>query len=171
MDQIEDVLISLASDRTDGYGRRPIPDAVDAEIRGLVRYLSDADPVTRDALLSMMTERHGFVLLAFAERMASLAVRSWNPEFVREGLEALAFGTRLVYFKEAVSILSLLYRSLTKLGVNATAFFAGAVGLGDELFDSLVRAFPSRDEQDRAIEAMGYTEGLDQDGFRYARAW
>lgn len=171
MDQIEDALISLASDRTHGYGRRPIPDAVDSEVRGLVNGLRDADPGTRDALLSLMTEHHGSVLLAFAERMASLAVRSRDPQFLRDGLGALAFGSRLVDSREAVLILSLVYRSLEKLGMDATGLFAGAIGLGDESFDACVRAFPSRDKKDRAIKAMGYTEGRDRDGFRYSRTW
>lgn len=171
MHQIEDILISLASDRTNGYGPRPIPDEVDEDVRMLVGYLGDAAPASRDALLSLMTERHGFVFLAFAERMAALAVRSGNPQFVCEGLDAVVLGSRLIYFKEALPALSLLYRSLTSLNLDAAGFFAGAVSSGDEPFDSLVRGFPARDENDRDIEAMGYIESRDQNGFRYARTW
>jgi hypothetical protein len=119
----------------------------------------------------MMTDLHASGLLAFAERMASLAVRTGNPQLVREGLEALAFGAGLVDIREAILILPLLYQSLRKLDVDATNYFAGAIGLGDAQFDSVLREFPNRDEENRSIEVMGYIEGRDQDGFRYVRTW
>ena len=171
MDQIEDVLTTLASSKTDGYGPRPIPDPIDDDVRNLIDYARGSDPETRNALVSLMAERHGFVLLAFSERMASLGVRTGEARFVREGLEAAALGSHLVYYKEAVPALSLHYRTLMKLNVDPAKFFDGIAGLGGWQFDSLLKDFLKRSEQDRTIEAMGYSEGKDQDGFRYVRTW
>jgi hypothetical protein len=171
MNQIKDLLVFLGSKKTHGYGPRPIPDAIDQKVRELVTYLGDADPSTRNAIFSMMSEHHGLVLLAFAERMASLAVRTRNLQFIREGLEALAYGIRLVDDREVLMVLSLLYRSSIHLDLDAAGFFAGTIGLGGEMFDSFLLSFPRRNEEDRSIGAMGYIESRDQDGFRYRRTW
>ena len=171
MQQIEDLLISLASDRTNLYGPRPIPDPIDDEVRELVRSVDEADWETRKVLFGLMNAHHGWVLLAFAERMASLAVRTGNPQNVSEGLEALAYGAQFIDLREAILIMSLLYRSATKLNLDAVVLFDEAARLGDADFAAVARTYPSREEHSRSIAAMGYIESDDHDGFRYVRTW
>jgi hypothetical protein len=119
MSEIADQLLSLASDITDGYGPRPIPCCIDETVSDLVDSLETMDASTRQATLSNMEERHGFVLIAFAERMASLAVRTNQQRVIVIGLSALAIAAKLVYFKEVMPVLSLLYQSAQTLGLEA----------------------------------------------------
>jgi len=171
MKQVEDVLMLLASDSTNCYGPRPIPDAIDDDVRDLLRSIEDSTPETREALVSVMTERHGFVLLAFAERMASHAVRTHDTQFIRQGLQAAAIGSQSVYFKESVPALCLLYQSAVKLGCSGEILLGEVDCPESPLFETMLHAFPMRTEEDRSIESMGYIESFDHDGFRYHRTW
>jgi hypothetical protein len=118
-----------------------------------------------------MAERHGFVLVAFAERMASYAVRKQQPDLIAQSLSALAIAVKLVYIKEVLPVVSLLYRSVHKLDLDAHDVFANKGGYRNEMLDKFLDDFLCRSETDRSIEAMGYFEGNDQDGFRYKRTW
>ncbi len=172
MARLEDLLQEFAIRRIMGYGPRPIPDPLDARVHLLVG-LIDGSGRNADAgaILSRMAQHHGSLLVAYAGRLASQAVRKGDPELIREGLKAAAFGSRLDDPREAIMILSLLYRSLEKLKADPSRFFGEASGLGDPYFDTNLRGFPSRSEEDRSIGAMGYIEGSDEGGFRYVRTW
>ncbi len=69
-------------------------------------------------IISQMTRAHGSVLVAFAERLASRAVRENKPEFIGAGLSALAIAIKLLDFREVLPIVSLLHRSAEKLGLD-----------------------------------------------------
>jgi hypothetical protein len=171
MPQVEATLQLLDSKQSNGYGNLPIPCAIDDEVHALVAHLVALDPAGRRDLLSRMTQRHGYALLAFAERMAALAVREVRPELVDIGLSAAAISADLVDFRDALMVLSLLYRSAEKLGLDPSAAFAKVESFGNQYFDECIRRFPHRAEADRSIQAMGYVESEDQEGFRYQKTW
>jgi hypothetical protein len=165
------ILLYLASDATDGYGLSPIPSPIDEKVRNLVASFEAMDITSRQVTLSNMDERHGFVLIAFAERMSSLAVRTKNVDLIAEALSALAISARLVYFKEVMPVVSLLYRSAQNLGIDPRRPLSDPFCVGDEGFSEFVNKFPDRSHEDRSIEAMGYEENSDGDGFLYKRTW
>jgi hypothetical protein len=170
MDQLEDLLIRLGSERFHGYGLLPIPDALDEEVRRLMACIREAETADRQVLFSLLTEMHGYVLLAFGNRRAALAVRSQNPQYAREALEAVSYGGRSsVDTMEAFLVVPLIYRSLTKLKVDPSGIFAGVRASDDARIDSFIRAFPTQGERDRSIEVMGWFESQDRDGLRYDR--
>ena len=72
-----------------GYGPLPIPQPRDAEIEALLRSWMALDESTRQAAAQGIAEEQRFTLLAYSERMASLAVRKRNQELIRLGLLAL----------------------------------------------------------------------------------
>lgn len=65
----------------EGYGNWPLPCARDKEVAAFVRVLTQADAERPHA-------RYVPVLVAFAERMATLARREGSPERLRIGLAA-----------------------------------------------------------------------------------
>lgn len=167
-----DLLLYLGSDATDGYGPRPIPSAIDEKVADLITSIKAMGATSRDATLSIMDERHGLVLIAFAERMSSLAVRTKRDDLLASAFVAIAIATRLINFKEILPVMSLLYKSASKLGADVKLAFreCGSV-LGGKTFSNLFSDFLNRADEDRSIEAMGYEEGSDADGFRYTRTW
>jgi hypothetical protein len=170
MDELEDLIKLLGSKRTDGYGPRRIPHRLDQDVHKLLGVLSRATDDDRAAALSRMVERHGSVMVAFAERMASHAVRTGQSRYLDYGMTALAVASYLIYIKEVIPILSLLYRSTQKLGLEARGVFNTAIPVPAAAgLQQIVDEFLNRSERDRSIEVMYYVEGQDQDGFRYTR--
>ena len=168
MTEIEDVLAFLGSNATDGYGPSPIPSVIDGKVRALIMTISQADAPLRSTILSLLVEKHGFVMIAFAGRMASLSVRTKDEHLIVEGLEALAIASHFMYFKEVLPIVSLLYRSTQKIGANTIEVFEAISDYGPP-FLRLIEEYFQRDEKDQSIDAMGYVESHDETGFRYAR--
>lgn len=167
----DDVLRRLGTEYAHGYGPAPIPCVIDEEVSDIVDFFYASDADDRQAMLAKMIAAHGFVLIAFAERMAARAIRENRPELITHGLAALRISANLVYFKEALPVVSLLYRSIQKLGLDARTVFGGAYGSEADDLGKVLDEFLCRSDEDRGIEAMGYIEGTDQDGFRYQRAW
>ena len=172
VDPTED-LILIASDATNGYGRRPIPHPLDDVVHRLVDGADAADSDDRRLFLGLLNLDQAQVFNAYSERMASLAVRRRDPALVRDGLRASALASHVEDIREIILILSLHYRSLEKLGVDPVVPFAEVVasGLGNDGFAMAAGTYPGRREEDRSIGAMGYVEGQDADGFRYVRTW
>jgi hypothetical protein len=168
--QIGDLIRFLGSDSTDGYGPSPIPSPLDEAVRRLLDFVSRTDDAAVAVIIPSLTEQHGFVLVGFAERMAAYAVRTGQERYIHEGLTALGLASLLLCYNEVLPALSLLYRSTQKIGSDANVAFATTI-LADVRFQSFASDFLRRGEQDRSIEAMGYVESQDQDGFRYSRTW
>jgi hypothetical protein len=147
----------------EGYLSRPIPVARDTEIRDL---LAAAPPQT---LAAVLDQSHAPVLLAYAERMAALAVRRHDPDVLRDGIRAVAAAfTVTADEREVLLVLPLLWRSAELLGLDPAAELAGpASGAAP----GPLAAFATRQPEDRTIEVMGYRESADDDGFRYERTW
>lgn len=168
MAMLEATLEKLASEYTHGYGPSPLPSQIDQEIESLVDAVAAGDETGTPP---GMGETHGFVLMAYAERMASLAVRETSGDILSKGMTALGIASRLVYVKEALPVLALMHNSAIKLGVDPTKLFSAlALNEGDEL-KSYVDSFLNRSAEDRSVQAMGYVESEDEGGFRYARTW
>jgi hypothetical protein len=147
----------------EGYLSRPIPVARDTEIRDLLAATSP------QALAAVLDQSHAPVLLAFAERMAALAVRRHDPDVLRDGIRAAAAAFEVADEREALLVLPLLWRSAELLGLDPAAELTGppsGTGAPGALAD-----FATRQPEDRTIQVMGYRESADDDGFRYERTW
>jgi len=167
---IDDTLLRLGSEYSHGYGPSLLPGKIDEEVESLVDAIA-ADGGEQSAIVLKMSETHGLVLLAYAERMASLAVRRGENAMLEKSMAALRIASALTYVKEALPVLCLLSNSAKKLGVDVNKFFAlTTINLKGEL-KPYIEAFSNRSDEDRSIEAMGYIEGEDEQGFRYLRTW
>ena len=169
--QLSELLERLGSEYTHGYGPSPIPSGIDAEVDDVITSFIKMDERGRNEILSQMKEAHGFVFVAFAERMASCAVRERRSHLIERGLSALAIAVNLVYYKETLPAVSLLYHSASQLGLGTREFLASSDFLRNDVLNGFITDFLDRTEEDRGIEAMGYVEDEDRDGFRYRRTW
>jgi hypothetical protein len=112
-----------------------------------------------------------FVFLAFAARMASLAIglRSQEPLTMATMAMFLQIGTGDV--REDILVLTVIHAAAQKLGIDPRSVFlesARQFGLDDT---SGLEAYLKRSDEDKSLASMGYVEGMDEDGFRFVRTW
>lgn len=162
----------LEIDANRGYGRKRIPVERDFEINQLYDEFAAATQAERDDFCSRLGPSHAAVLRAFAERMASFAVREGSVEPLRRALFALAVGGAADDAREAIMILPLIHRSAELIEAEPQALFAsaGRPCTSGEFADE-IKDFPNRDPHDRSLDAFGYVESADTDGFLYVRTW
>ena len=152
-----------------GYGRKELPSPRDGEIRELL--VSTADSVQFEQVMLLMPRGADGVLAAFAERAASIAVRHQDERELRAGLLAAALALALTDEpREVLPVLALLYRAAEMIGHDPRLEFSSANALTGGKATGLVD-FLQRSPEDRSIQAMGYEEGDDKQGFRFLRAW
>jgi hypothetical protein len=172
--KVENILESmrqLNTARLAGWGASRIPNEIDDEITDLVKgYLELDDEDKRTVRLSVERDQK-FVFLAFAERMASLAIRLESREPLMLAMIAMFLQIGIGDVREDIIRLSLVHAAAQKLEIDPRSVFmesAQQFGLGDT---SGLEAFLRRSDEDKSIKSMGYTEGMDQGGFRFVRTW
>ncbi len=173
-----------------GYLHWPLPGPRDDEIRDLVAALVGAGPggagpggavaggsgtaggVAAGSPAAGLSGEHATVLSAFAERMATLAVRQGATEPLTPGLHAAAVALAAADDRrDVLPVLALLYRAAELTGADPRAAFAGAARDLPPAIADPVLGFAARSHEDRSLDAMGYVERHDPTGFRFDRAW
>lgn len=145
-----------------GYGNWPLPCDRDEEIQSLL-----TSGRLRSA--SGLNPSHGDVLLAFAERLASLARRESSRQRLEAGFAAVEVVAALSEDREAVLVLALLWHAAEELGVDPESLCAAVVDLVGSCRS--IQRFGERDPMSRTIQAMGYEEVLGESGRYYRRTW
>lgn len=161
----------LSVDQNNGYGPAPIPSPRDGEIESLLVKWQSLCPSERSTAAAQISEDQRLTLLAFAERMASTAVRVKDSSRIHLGLLALGLDGWKIDWRDNVIILSLHHDAVRRLGADPRQVFSQA---GLLLSDKVNRAFAdflARTDEDKALDAMGYVTGCDEGGFRYKRDW
>jgi hypothetical protein len=154
-----------------GAGLLPIPSKLDDETAAVIkRFVAVASP-ERKEIASLFTREHTDVLLGFAERMASLAVRLNRGDLIEQGLAAVVLERGMLDVREDMLVLAPLCDSAERLGLDARTLFRAAASLLPGGLSKVVAEFPDRPARSRGLEAMGYLVSSDGDGFRYRRTW
>ena len=161
----------LSVTENNGYGLLPIPHPRDDEIKTLILRWIAFDVTSRQQAAAAIKEDQRFTLLAYSERMASRAVRDKNAELVFLGLLALGLDGWRNDWRDNAVLLCLHYDATQKAGAQPDAVFARAAGLLSDKVATALRGFLRRSPEDKSLDAMGYEEGRDDDGFRYRRTW
>lgn len=161
----------LRDEHNTGYGGLPIPSELDARITRLLEDWLEQDHDTRQHLLSQIREQQQFTLLAYSERMASLAVREHNDQHAFLGLLAQGIDGGHVDWRENMMVLSLHHDALLRIGAPPERAFERVASLLPATPAEYLRAFLRRRPESKSLECMGWAEGRDQDGFRYRRTW
>jgi hypothetical protein len=152
-----------------GYLAQAIPTARDAEIGGLLSRVMEEHHVAR--FMRCLQDGHAIVLRVFAERMASEAIRNRDAAVLRLGLIALLLSWHGPDSRETLMVFPIFYDAVRRMGLDLTLLVASIrETIGDQLAAPFVE-FLQRSESDKSLQAMGYAEGADNDGFRYQRNW
>lgn len=153
------------------YGPLPIPQPRDGEITEVLRAWMALDEPTRQVAAQRILEEQRNTLLAYSERMASLAVRERAEEWIFLGLVALGVDGWRGEWRENVLVICLHYDAAQRLRVSPESVFEKAATLLPLRSANALRAFLRRSEADKTLKAMGYVVGADADGLRYIRTW
>jgi hypothetical protein len=159
----------LRQEKATGYDRESIPNQLDDEIRVLTTSFLNGTDLERALIISTFNENHSMTLLLFSERMASLAVRRNSEEILLAGLIAHLIENWRLDPRENLVRLSLLYHAAVKIGCPPEELFSRASAYAPKDIADQLHAFVHRRPRNKAIEAMGYCESRDADGFRYER--
>lgn len=166
-DDLRNIFNSLIDDEHMDYSSQPIPYELDYVVSDLVNLYKSLSPVEREIVYSLASERNSYTLLAFAERMAALAVREKSRERLLDGLLSLIIENYNADWRDNVTKLAPLYHSAVKIGIDPQSLFTEAASYGNNEVAEVIRDFSQREPEDRSIEAFGYKETYESDGFRY----
>ena len=150
-----------------GYLGLPIPAAEDQVVTDFLDSSVAAGPAEIIRLTTEASRDGRDVLLAYAERAATLAVRLRDRGAVIRALIAVEIGGLSYGSRQALITMSLIDRACRIIGCDfedALEEAARKVGHPGTL---AFATWLTRSAEDRAIEAMGYGEGQDVDGFRF----
>src|SRR5262245_52557020 len=164
---LKKILNSLIDDEHLDYLSQPIPCELDYVIGNLVNLYKGLSPTERETVCSLTGERNSYTLLAFAERMAALGVREKSRERLLDGLLSLIIENYNADWRDNVTKLAPLYHSAMKIGIDPQGLFTEAAYYGRNEVAGIIREFPQREPENRSIEAFGYKEIYELDGFRY----
>src|SRR6266852_7285814 len=159
----------LRGQNNPGYGTLPIPQARDTEISNLLRAWMALDELDRKQSALALSNEQRSTLLAYSERMASLAVRERSQELVTLGLVALGVDGWRADWRDNALIVNLHFDAAQRIGASPGTIFESAAQLLPEKPAHALRSFLRRSADDKSLEAMGYVVGNDDDGFRYRR--
>jgi hypothetical protein len=163
------ILKELLTPKYHGYGNLPIPSPLDNDITEFIDCFIDLEKEERDFFQGQIKNQHKFGFLAYAERMASYAVRKKSSKEIVLGLMAIFLQTGLGDPREDIIIYALLYDATCKIGENPNSVFLKASEKFNFSFVSEIHSFLNRTKKDKSIKSMGFKRGSDKDGFRYIR--
>jgi hypothetical protein len=164
--EAEQLIDHLCSNAIALYALRPIPTAMDEDVRQLLNLLFPKDGSICTEILNKLNQQHGFLLNGFALRMASYSVRTCENIYIKQGIRALNAASRLIYWKEVIPTLVLLYNSMIKIDADPKELLISLPCAGRQ-FKLQIEEFEKRNEYQRSVVAMGYAESQDKDGFLY----
>ena len=172
LDYLLQSIQKLTVARLVGWGTSRIPNDVDAEIKDIInKYLSLGDDGAKKSIRESVGRDQKRVFLAFAERMASLAVRLNSQEPLMMAMMAMFLQIGIGDVREDIIILTLIHAAAEKISSDPRFVFlesARQFGLNDT---SGLEAYLGRSNESKSLKSMGYSEGVDEDGFRFVRLW
>jgi hypothetical protein len=153
------------------YGPAPIPDPRDREVEEFVNSLIAGGP-KRVAEVKSVIGLHGKrVLAAYAERMATGAVRTHDPTLLERALVALVLGGLDNNERESLMVMAPIEDSANRIGVDVEDLFQRVSRtVGPQGTVSLV-SWLSRKPENRSLASMRFVPSQDSGGFRYKLEW
>jgi hypothetical protein len=156
-----------AQQRFAAYGPSPLPDSRDDLVGKFISQTEAGGPPAVAGVAASASERGRRVLRAYAERMASLAVRRGDARLLVRAAVAIVLGGLDQNALEALMVMPLIENSARLLGADlASIFEEGASVVGHPGSVSLM-TWLTRAPEDRTLAAMGFVETADEGGFRY----
>lgn len=149
------------------YWRERIPNEIDQEISARLREIRARTLGERELLVNLVTPENAGVLIGYADRMATLAVRTLDEDVVQLGLWAFVLAWREIGDpRDALRCLAPLYDAATRIGPGAGLFEAVAAQAPSDIASVLIQ-FVGRSDLADILSLMGFAVTDDEDGFRY----
>jgi hypothetical protein len=165
----EDIILMLALKNTAGYSSWPLPCPLDDEITNLINSFITATPLEQNVVSEEAAKlKLNFVFLAFSERMAILGVRENSQNRLFKGLMAHVIEDFRYDYRENLLVISLLYHSAVKIGIDPVDLFQRAAAFARPRVADFIVKFA---KSPTGIRSMGYEEIMTPDGFGYKRTW
>ena len=153
------------------YAKMPLPSDIDSQISLLVRSWLTLEEPARIAALARVSEEHTYLLIGYSARMATLAVREHEAEYILLGLVALGLDGWCGDWRNNALVVPLHYDAARRIGLSPDHIFEEAASVLPSSPADFLRSFLHRTEEDKSIEAMGYSVSADANGFLYVRLW
>ena len=153
-----------------GYGRLPLPNARDNEISEVLRTWAVLDEHARgEASKEFSSDSYVRTLECYSHRMASLAVRARDQEFIYLGLLALGVFGWLPPWGIRAEYVTLHYDSSKRIGVKSESIFEKAAALLSEKVADELRLYLRRTPHSKTLECMNFYTSTAGEGFRYEK--
>ncbi|WP_439676262.1 hypothetical protein [Embleya sp. MST-111070] len=166
MDPTNAQLSALDSRESRNYGDSPLDSKKDRMIGSFIHLIKSGTDLHYAIELAKQKARWD-ALDTYAARMASLAVRNRDSQALRDGLVAALIAMKSTDDqRDVLPTLSILYRAWELVADKNIAFRAQRELEVGETEDPLIE-FGRRSPDERRIQAMGYHEGSDSEGFRF----
>ncbi|TDB81222.1 hypothetical protein E1264_33025 [Actinomadura sp. KC216] len=150
------------------YFQAPIPSAHDEEIARICRGLNTPDDY--ESARRRLAHLGETLLVLFAERMAVLAVRKREEEWLLLGLRASALASKIDDIRIVLAELSLLWHSAGLIGLSPESPF-GRVAREAGAFGEVLTGFAGREPELQSISEMLYSTRGEGENFTYHRDW
>ncbi len=152
-----------------GYGQLSIPDVRDEQIAQLIANVLDTNALSE---FSRKIElKHWDVLLCFAERAATLAVRRQDRKLLKLGLVAAGLVWPVADWRDVLVVLPVLYHAAGMLGMDPAQLFHEVGSLFGGEVEAELTGFLERSDEDKSLAVMGYKLIREPDGVRFKRTW
>lgn len=166
--RFEDIIKILNEVKKIGYWTLPIPSLADERLIKFIEDYYNLIDDERNMIAGKINNELSRLLLYFSERMATLSIRKNDQKYIIIGLKALDISMNATDNREVILILSLFYDAAKRLAIDLVK-----INLKDTLkINQLIYSFVQRKENDKTLDAMGYTFIKDENGeFGYKRTW
>jgi catechol 2,3-dioxygenase-like lactoylglutathione lyase family enzyme len=155
-----------------GYVDAAIPSARDLQVTAYLEGIERGGATVAERAARLLGPPYTGTLVAYAERMASLTVRTEGERPARLGALALALAwARAPDVRVVIPVLGVLHDGIRRAGAEPARTFREVADLCPGDAAQVLRDFLTRPDLDEIAEEMGFAARRDRDGFRYRRTW
>lgn len=167
-DVVDGAFASFHGLRREAFIRRKLPPDVIESVERLIGAFSSADPKGREEIVNRVKEPFRFVFESYAFYSAAQeSIRLNEPSLVKRGLIALAIQNATPDWRDSLPFLAVLYRSASKLNLDAPRLFHEIAQISCPAFSRLIEGFVSHDGGVPTIESFRLKEAGEGDTFAY----
>jgi hypothetical protein len=154
-----------------GYGPSELPNKRDDVVGEFVNALVSGGASAVAEVLPRVTDKARQVLRAYAERMASLAVRRRDNATLLKAVVALVVGGLDENRVESLMVMAPIEDSAARIGVELPRLLEDASKIVGHPATVNLMLWLTRNDEDRSLASMGFVATENTDGFRYKLDW
>lgn len=146
----------------------PVKNALDSELSELCQRFLRSDAQLRTEMRASMSMDEFYTLLSFSRRSAVFAIRERNPNWVNNGLIAIAMiEAERTDTLDIRAALRLLHHAAGRIGADADRLVRAAAKLAEPDVSELLTGFIQKPEKEKGLFSSGYDEVETKDGIGF----